>query len=540
LRCESRTGAAESACREAVQLALQVCPPIPPHRWFGPAAILRRWADLLFDQGLEAEAARHLRRAFDLIGDGDHEERGRLLLLDARVRLKQGDEEAGHRRIAEAERIFRRGNRIAALAEALLLRGEAVGLSSARIADRCAARDKVFEACALFRRLGRTRETASCERWLEALRPRAPEQELERIRGRKLPRVPRSRRLSRLGFVTADPRILQAIAPLESLARTRIPILVLGESGTGKEVLARALHRAAGGRGPFVAVNCGALPFELQESELFGHARGAFTGAIAEKMGLFEAADGGTLLLDEIGEMSARAQVKLLRILELGEVRRVGETRTRTVKVRVIAATNADLREEIRAGRFRTDLYYRLGGLEVTLPPLRERLGDVPLLAAHFARTFTNDGPLEPEIAPEALDLLLRHTWPGNVRELRFCVEKAAALTSALGRTRIEADCIDLDPIDPAPAAEREVAPEEDQVRTIGLDGYIENIERRLILKALEESGWNRTRAARALGGISRTTLIGKMKRLGLFPGPARKEEEQDADSELEEGATPE
>jgi transcriptional regulator with GAF, ATPase, and Fis domain len=260
---------------------------------------------------------------------------------------------------------------------------------------------------------------------------------------------------------------------------------------------------------------------------LFGHVRGAFTGAVADKIGLFEAADGGTLLLDEVGEMTPRAQVKLLRILELGEVRRVGETRTRQVRVRVIAATNADLRAQIDNGGFRRDLFYRLCGLRVDLPPLRRRMGDVPLLAGHFVRLFGNhDGP-PPGIAPEAIDRLLQHSWPGNVRELRFAIERAVAMTRAIGRERIEADCVDVEPAGSAlrEAAESEPLPE--ALATMGLEATIENLERRLILRALEQSGWNRTRAARILGNISRTTLIGKMKRLGLFPADCGEEEQR-------------
>jgi transcriptional regulator with GAF, ATPase, and Fis domain len=255
--------------------------------------------------------------------------------------------------------------------------------------------------------------------------------------------------------------------------------------------------------------------------------RGAFTGAVADKIGLFEAADGGILLLDEVGEMTPRAQVKLLRILELGEVRRVGETRTRRVQVRVVAATNSDLLGGLRDGTFRLDLYYRLCALRICLPPLRERLGDVPLLALHFSRIFTPAGEPPPILSPEALDRLMGHAWPGNVRELRFTIERAIALTSALGRSRIEADCISIDTTGSSTSPSRQ-SEASDVAAAGGLEAYIENTERRLILKALEDNGWNRTRAARSLGSLSRTTLIGKMKRLGLFPSQEETRAEDD------------
>jgi DNA-binding NtrC family response regulator len=483
-----------------------------------PASVLNGWGETLLSlsrveearaKGLEALGVRCARGW----------EHGRTLFLLGRVDFELGMEAEGIRRLEAAEEKFRTSRWYCDLAQLLLTRAEMVSVRETDLGTRESVREGLFEARLYFKRLGLAELMARCDLALETLRARPVSEAGTRgLSVPRLPRVPRMRRLSQLGFLTSDPTILASLEPLESLARTAIPIMILGESGTGKEVLARALHCACGRRGPFVAVNCGALPSDLQESELFGHVRGAFTGAVADKVGLFEAADCGVLLLDEVGEMTPRAQVKLLRILELGEVRRVGETRTRRVDVRVIAATNADLLTCLREGVFRLDLYYRLCGLKITLPPLRDRLGDVPLLAGHFAKMFTPHGQQTPVLSPEALDRLMRHTWPGNVRELRFAIERALALSVALGRPRIEADCIGLEPVPQEVPSIPGAATCEDVSSAGGLEAFIENMERRLILRALEESGWNRTRAARSLGGMSRTTLIGKMKRLGLFP----------------------
>ncbi len=486
------------------------------------SAALRGWAEALIALDRWTEAREKVDRALsfpDALADIDPAELGRIGHLEARLAAEAEDEVGLFRAFDRAEQSMRGANAEEDLALLLISRAEAVFLRVAGGPMRERSQQDLIEAQSILRRLGRARDAARCDLLLEAGRRTCAVTETGATAPiRRPPRVPRSRRLTHLGFLTCDPATLAALEPLESLGRTQIPILILGESGTGKEVLARALHRAAGLRGSFVPVNCGALPSDLQESELFGHVRGAFTGAIADKTGLFEAANGGTLLLDEIGEMSPRAQVKLLRILELGEVRRVGETKTRRVQVRVIAATNADPIEGIRSGAFRLDLYYRLCGLSVQLPPLRDRMADVPLLAAHFARLFWDRETPPPVPTPAALDRLLRHDWPGNVRELRFTMERAIAWTSALERNCVEADVVEVKArAVPTPEAPEEL--EEDEVaRAGGLDAYLARVERRLILQALERNGWNRARAARSLGGMSRTTLIGKMKRLGLFP----------------------
>jgi transcriptional regulator with GAF, ATPase, and Fis domain len=343
--------------------------------------------------------------------------------------------------------------------------------------------------------------------------------------------APRPLETSAMGVITRDAKMRATLAFLGTLAPTELPIIVEGESGTGKEIVARAIHatscRAAQA---FVPVNCGAIPMELQESELFGHARGAYTGAIVDKPGLFEAAHDGTLFLDEIGEMEPRAQVKLLRVLESGEIRRLGEVRTRRVDVRVIAATNSDVDRAVAEGRFRRDLLYRLGAVRVRLPALRERPGDILTLATHFLRKACVRVPV---MTPAAQRALLRHEWPGNVRELKFVMERAVALWQRSRRTVLGEEFLMLGngrpaelPAASAPAFEA-VAEEPDRdawpqevPQGLTLETLLDGIERGLIARALEQSGGNRTNAARLLGDLSRTTLIGKMKRLGVVaPG---------------------
>jgi DNA-binding NtrC family response regulator len=513
-RCE----AAEVAARDTFTLMRRPENPGPPHQPSAPTT-LRLWATILTDLRRTEDARRRALQGLeelDPVSPADRRETGRLHWILARLELDAGEETRAWESLRCAQLLLREARCHRDLADVRVFWGEIAALRLCEVGERGEAREGLFEARATYSRLGIESSMRRCDLALECLRATMKTTDAAVVR---LPRPPQSRRLTGLGFLTCDPAVLLALEPLEALAGTTIPVLIQGESGTGKEVLSRALHRAAGGRGPFVAVNCGALPGELQESELFGHVRGAFTGAVADKLGLFEAADGGTLLLDEVGEMTPRAQVKLLRVLELGEVRRVGETRTRRVHVRVIAATNADLASQLVTGAFRRDLFFRLAGLKVSLPPLRSRLGDVPLLATHFAWLFGASEGIAPPIAPEALDRLLLHDWPGNVRELRFTMERAVALTRALARDRIEADCIDVQEM-PARFGPPVPPAAEVDLRVLGgLDTYLMNTERRLILRALEENGWNRTRTARSLGGLSRTTLIGKMKRLGLFDG---------------------
>ncbi len=236
-----------------------------------------------------------------------------------------------------------------------------------------------------------------------------------------------------LGEIIGTSGAMRAVFRLvEGVASASSTVLVLGESGTGKELVARAIHRkSARASKPFVAVNCSSIPDTLIESELFGHAKGAFTGASASRAGLFELADKGTLFLDEVGDLSLAAQVKVLRALQEGEIKRVGSNETRVVDVRVIAATNVDLAEKIAAGRFREDLYYRLNVININLPPLRERRDDVPLLAQHFLRKFARKtGKRIERFSPESLSVLSGYGWPGNVRQLENAIERAVVLAT--------------------------------------------------------------------------------------------------------------
>jgi DNA-binding NtrC family response regulator len=294
-------------------------------------------------------------------------------------------------------------------------------------------------------------------------------------------------------IITRDPAMRRVLEVADSVASSRAPVLVQGESGTGKELLARYLHERGCRRGKaFVAVNCAALPRDLLESELFGHERGAFTGAIGRKIGKFELANGGTLLLDEISEMELGLQAKLLRVLQEYEIDRVGGTAPVPVDVRVVATTNRRLRELVDRGKFREDLYYRLTVIPVVVPPLRERRGDIDLLTDHFLARFGNGRTL----SREARAALVARVWSGNIRELENTLERAALL--APGPVMTPADLEDRDA--PAP---RLGAP-----NLAGLT--VREMERQLIMETLKRTGNNRTQAARLLG-ISIRTLRNKL-----------------------------
>ncbi len=300
---------------------------------------------------------------------------------------------------------------------------------------------------------------------------------------------------------------------LEKAAQVDATVLLLGETGTGKELAARAIHyHSARKERRFVPVNCGALPGELVESELFGHAKGAFTGAASAKRGLFEEANGGTIFLDEVGELPLAAQVKLNRVLQEREIRRVGDNLPIEVDVRVVAATHRDLRDEVKAGRFREDLFYRVNVLGVTLPPLRERLDDVPLLAAHFLEKHAR--ALRRELrgfSPEALRRLAGHSWPGNVRELENVVERAVAMA---GGDLVGAD--DLPPeLSTAPPGAPPAAVLAAMLYKDAVAEARDRISREYLVALLKEFGGNVTRAAER-AGMERESLHRLLRRYGL------------------------
>jgi two-component system response regulator HupR/HoxA len=306
---------------------------------------------------------------------------------------------------------------------------------------------------------------------------------------------------------------------LAQIAPYDIPVLLTGESGTGKELFARALHyNGLRTERPFVAENCGALPDQLLESELFGHRRGAFTGAVADRVGLFEQADGGTIFLDEIGDVSPAFQVKLLRVLQEGEIRPLGSNQRRRVDVRVVAATNRDLEQAMAGGGFRADLYYRLAGVTLHLPPLRERREDIaPLceqLLANAARAF---GVAQPRLSDAALVALERYHWPGNVRELSNEIQRLLILGGGGPTLETEALSAKIQSGGRAPAPEAtEEVPEAGRG---SLKDRVEILERRLLRETLERCAWNKTQAAQMLG-LSRVGLNNKLDRYGLDRRP--------------------
>lgn len=325
------------------------------------------------------------------------------------------------------------------------------------------------------------------------------------------------------GFVTGDLTTIRMLHRARHFAASHLPVLLLGESGTGKELLALGIHRLSPrAGGAWVAVNCGALPESLEEAELFGARRGAFTGAVGDRVGLVEEATGGTLFLDEVGEMGAATQAKLLRFLEQGEIRRLGENRVRRLDVRIVAATNRELEARVGDGTFREDLYYRLCGAPLRVPPLRERPDDVPLLVSHIIGRFARRYEARLDVEPGVVDELRRRPWPGNVRQLRNEVERAAVLAVAEQRKIA---------VDDFPAAFASVA-------TSGFVERVASFERTLIVEALEAADGNRTLAARLLGGVARTTLIGKMRRLGIEPRRANGDGASAAHTRARSGGT--
>ena len=332
-------------------------------------------------------------------------------------------------------------------------------------------------------------------------------------------------------FVGESPPIQYLRRQIARVARSQAPVCIRGPSGSGKEIVARSIHRG-GARtdGPFVPVNCGAIPAELMESEFFGHLKGSFTGAHQDKRGLFEVAEGGTLFLDEIADLPLAMQVKLLRAIQEKTIRRVGEGSEIPVDVRVLSATHRDLEQEVAAGRFRQDLYYRIHVIEIAVPPLREHAEDIPALADHFLRRFSEEaGGEPPTLSAAALAVLEQYDFPGNVRELENILERAFTLCE---NQRIEVHDLRLMPTDvasptasplqPGPAVsgsanENTAAlPTDAEIVAAGsLDAWLENIEKAVLERTLMATRWNRTAAAERLG-ISFRQIRYKLKKLGI------------------------
>ncbi len=326
-------------------------------------------------------------------------------------------------------------------------------------------------------------------------------------------------------IVAASAAMTEVFPQMESAATSTIPVLIEGETGTGKELVARAIHRtSARSEGPFLAINCAAIPEMLLESEMFGHRRGSFTGATTDQAGIFRTASGGTIFLDEIGEMPLTMQTKLLRVIEDGEVTSLGDARPQRVDVRLISATNRDLRQALATGSFRKDLYYRLAGFPIQLPALRERPEDIPLLAARFLHSCSErDGKRIPGFDPAAIERLCAFDWPGNVRELRNEIERAVALTP--DGAMITAECLSQSLKDSATgtqaagvesAADGAPSPPSLVAEDAGLlDDAREKFEAKFIAAALARHKGNVLRTAAALG-VSRATLLRKIKQYGL------------------------
>jgi formate hydrogenlyase transcriptional activator len=303
-------------------------------------------------------------------------------------------------------------------------------------------------------------------------------------------------------IVGCSPELERVLEQVQYVAPTDSTVLIEGETGTGKELIAHAIHNASSRRGrPFVKLNCAAIPLDLLESELFGHERGAFTGAIAQKIGRFELADKGTLFLDEVGDIPPALQPKLLRVLQEQQFERLGSNRTHQVDVRLVAATNRNLAEMVKQGEFRSDLYYRLDVFPILLPPLRARREDIPVLVAHFVEIVGRRMRKQIDHIPrEAMSALCSYNWPGNIRELQNRIERAVILSK--------------DGVLPNPLP----MPESQAVNVWSFPTTLKEVERTTILSALEERGWvvGGSEGAAAKLGLQRTTLIYKMKRFGI------------------------
>ena len=312
-------------------------------------------------------------------------------------------------------------------------------------------------------------------------------------------------------IIASSPQMLDIFKLIEKVADYNTTVLITGESGTGKELIAKAIHYNGSRKDkPFIAINCGAIPETLLESELFGHVKGAFTDAVRSKSGLFEEADGGTIFLDEIGELPKELQVKLLRVLQEGELRKVGDSKSRKIDVRVIAATARDLSVEIKKGNFREDLFYRLNVVPVTIPPLRERQGDIPLLVNHFTVIYAKKfGRPIKAVDDEAMKYLISYPWPGNVRELENVIERAVILE--------DGDTVTIKSLPFFKTQDSGLKTQDSRLKTadLSIKKAEEAIEKELITKALEMTHGNKTKAAELLE-ISHRALLYKIKGYGL------------------------
>jgi two-component system, NtrC family, response regulator HydG len=412
----------------------------------------------------------------------------------ATVSLHEGDRTRGLDELCRCEEILRQLGEKFELGRTLLHRGAALIQES----GFAAGSDSLDEARKLFSEMG-------LAFWVRRTNKLVSSQ----CRNTSINASSRSDSPEQFGIITRDDKLSAMFSDLVKVASTNLSVILEGESGTGKELFAQALHRLSPRASrPFFPLNCGAIPKEMQESELFGHRRGSFTGAFEDNPGLLESVSGGTLFLDEIGEMSESAQVKLLRAIESSEIRRMGERQHRKIDVRYVAATNVDLAKAMETHRFRSDLYYRLSGMCFRIPPLRERRADIPLLIEFFVDKACKSLNKQVVVSKPLVNLLMGYEWPGNIRELKNSIERAVALAnpdSELGPNLFSF------------ISERQLS--------LGnnLDEDLEEIERQRIIHALEENGWVKTAAARALN-ITRTTLTSRMDRLGIpLKAPARR-----------------
>jgi DNA-binding NtrC family response regulator len=443
---------------------------------------LRKTAELKLDQNEIAQSLGTLRQAIKLARKtGDRFELTCLVRLHGRLKHARGQRAAGARLLENAWHDFR-------------------AMGAAVEANRTAE----FMSSQL--RLEGKAEEARVWTRLSGARV-APE-------GADMRGIPRGRRLTKdlrsmvtkareSGIVSSDPRILKSFQLAVRAAKSDLPALILGETGSGKELFASTIHAHSGNSGSFIPVNCAALPADILDAELFGHSRGAFTGAFRDRAGLIESAAGGTLFLDEIGEMALPVQGRLLRAIELGEIRRLGESKPRRVSTRYVAATHRDLEEMVRKGTFRADLFFRLKGVIIPVPPLRERTWDVDLLIDHFIASMTRKYRRTINLTDEAREQLRNHPWPGNVRELKSVVERLVSLNDH--NALIDTHDLGIG-----------------EIRySISLEEHLEHEEKRRLTAILESVQWNKSAAARILK-MKRTTLIGKLKRLGIQTPPRR------------------